>query len=288
MLQSQRRIFCVEKRSVIKAMIHAIVLTVTLCFWPAIAAPEIRDCKTQYYNISGEDGNELLEQMRAKSRVKGGYFAQTQYKYNYNCKKLTMTCTVRLPRWVDYDSSTNVILREKWDKFYAALVAHEQGHVDIFNSGMQLAVDAVSRMKCKAATRKYNQEFRKLSTKQKTYDAENDHGKKLGASFGGSNYMGIAYSPKTDAIGWAFDAETKEAATQTALKNCPQKDCKLVVWANGEKNCVAVAKGARGGYGYAYGEGQEKAETKAMAACAKFTKDCSIRKTVCAGQGEMQ
>lgn len=252
------------------------------------ALPEIRDCKTEHYDISGDNGNDLLEEMRTKNETKGGYFAHTRYNYKSKCKELNLTCIVRLPRWSEFDSSTNAILKQKWEKFYVALVAHEQGHVDIFNEGMKPAAEGAEGLSCTAATKHFNAEFKKVSAAQKVFDAETDHGKKLGATFGGSSYMGIAYSAKSDAIGWAYDVETKEVASKAALKNCKAKDCKFIVWASGDNHCVSVARGIKGGYGYAHGEGREEAESKSVSTCNKFAKECSVRKTVCAGQGALE
>ena len=252
------------------------------------ALPEIRDCQSEYYDITGESGSDLLQEMKTKNGVKGGFFAVTNYNYKSKCKDVTLTCKVRLPRWSEFESSANNQLKQKWEKFYVALVAHEQGHVDIFNAGFQGSAAAVENLTCKAATSQYSADFKKVVAKQKAYDAETDHGKKLGATFGGSTYMGIAYSQKSDVLGWAYDAETKDAATKVAMKNCKAKDCKLAVWASGENRCVSLARGEKGGYGYALGEGREDAETKSVASCTKFDKGCAVRKTVCAGQGPME
>lgn len=250
--------------------------------------PEIRGCESEYYDITGESGSDLLHELKSKNGVKGGFFAVTNYNYKNQCKDLTVTCKVRLPRWTEFTSSSNAQLKQKWEKFYVALVAHEQGHVDIFNEGLQGSPAAVEKLTCKAATSKYSVEFKKVVAKQKAYDAETDHGKKLGATFSGSTYMGIAYSQKNDVLGWAYDAETKDAATKVAMKNCKAKDCKLAVWASGENRCVSLARGEKGGYGYAYGEGRGDAETKSVASCTKYDKACAVRKTVCAGQGPIE
>lgn len=250
------------------------------------ALPEIRDCETEHYDITGDSGDDLLAEMKLKNETKGGYFAHTRYKYKNKCKEVTTTCTVRLPRWAEFDSSKNVILKQKWEKFYIALVAHEQGHVDIFIEDMAAVKASVNALTCLGATKKIAVEYKKMGTRQKAYDAANDHGRKLGATFNASSYLGIAYSPKTQALGWAHDAETKEAASQKALENCKSKDCKLIVWANGENYCASVAHGGNGAYGSAYGRGRVEAEMKSVTACKKYTEDCTILKTVCARESE--
>lgn len=270
-------------------LFHRFALAVILPSCGAIySLPDIRDCLTEHYDISGDSGSELLAEMKAKNATKGGYFAHTRYNYKSKCSALTLTCTVRLPRWVEFDAAPNTALKQKWEKFYVALVAHEQGHVDIFNEDMKAAGEAAGDLSCSAATKSISGDYKAMSTRQKEFDAETQHGTKQGASFGGSKYLGIAYSAKADTLGFAYDAETKEAAAKLALKNCTEKDCKFVVWANGEKSCVTIARGVKGGYGYAQAEGQESSETKAITACNKYAKACTVRKTICAGTGELE
>lgn len=252
------------------------------------ALPEIRDCDIEYYDISGGNGNELLAQMHAKNDTKDGFFGVTKYSYKNKCRELSLACKVRLPRWLEFDSSSNDILKQKWEKFYVALVKLHQGHVEIFNAYMSSATLGTENLDCRAATSHFKSRFHEMGLMQKKYSEETDFGFKVGATFSGSTYMGIAYSQKSDVLGWAYDEETKEAATKMAMKNCKAKDCKFTVWASGENRCVSLARGSKGGYGYAYGEGRDDAEAKSVASCAKFDKACAVRKTVCAGQGPME
>lgn len=250
------------------------------------AMPEIRDCESEYYDISGESGSVLLQEMRTKNKIKGGYFANTHYNYRNQCKNVTLTCVVRLPRWIEFDTSANITLKNKWEKFYIALVAHEQGHVDIFNTAMKMKNSSSDESSCIATTKKIKAEYNKMNLRQKMYDAETEHGKKNGAFFSSSNFTAIAYSPKANMIGWAKNSDTKDAASKIALENCKAKDCKFTTWANGEKYCVSLAAGAAGAYGSAYGVGRMEAERKSLTSCNKFDENCRILKTVCASENE--
>lgn len=252
------------------------------------ALPEIQKCETEYYDISGQNGNELLAQMREKNEIKNGYFGVTRYSYKNKCTELSLQCKVRLPRWIEFDSSPNDVLKQKWEKFYLALVKLHQGHVDIFNAYMNFQASETENLDCRGATSYFKSRFAEMQFEQKKYSEETDFGFKIGATFSGSTYMGIAYSQKSDVLGWSYDAETKDAATKVAMKNCKAKDCKLAVWASGENRCVSLARGEKGGYGYAYGEGRGDAETKSVASCTKYDKACAVRKTVCAGQGPIE
>jgi predicted secreted Zn-dependent protease len=79
------------------------LLWVGICANGALfALPEIRDCETEHYDITGESGDDLLAEMKLKNETKGGYFAHTRYNYKNKCKELNTTCKVRLPRWAEF------------------------------------------------------------------------------------------------------------------------------------------------------------------------------------------
>lgn len=247
----------------------------------------VRDCGVEYYDIDGENGTELVAQMKSKNKARGGYYGYTSYNYTSKCKTVTRKCSVRLPRWTGHATSDNKILKAKWDKFFPKLVEHEQGHVDRFVEVMKAAEEGAAEMTCPQATKFLRAEYGKIAKIQKDYDAETNHGVKTGASFGGANFQGIAYSPKEGQVGYAFDQETQEAAKKTAMANCTAKDCKFVHWANGDNMCVSLAVNPKKAYGYAHGKGRADAEAKTIAACSKFGKDCEINTTVCAGDGKV-
>lgn len=113
------------------------------------ALPEIQKCETEYYDISGQNGNELLAQMREKNEIKNGYFGVTRYSYKNKCTELSLQCKVRLPRWIEFDSSPNDVLKQKWEKFYLALVKLHQGHVDIFNAYMNFQASETENLDCR-------------------------------------------------------------------------------------------------------------------------------------------
>ncbi|MBN8221466.1 MAG: DUF922 domain-containing protein [Spirochaetes bacterium] len=268
-----------------------LVFAVHVCFVaalnPVLAEAQITKCKTSFYDIEGDTSADLLTEMKTKNKTKGGHFAMTSYTYKINCQTLKTTCVVSLPRWQGRAESENEALNQKWDKFYDALVAHEQGHVDIFRAAMRPAKKAIQAMTCGAAQKHVKAEFAKQSATQKKFDAETKHGTLKGAFFGVANYLAMAYSPVDDALGYAYDQETQEAATERALAECNGKACKSLTWANGAKKCISLATSANKGYGSAWAEGRQAAEDKAMAGCNKRNKGCAIRATVCTGEGKV-
>lgn len=259
----------------------------TLLLDPLLAEAKITRCKTSFYDIEGDSSPDLLAEMKSKNKTKGGHFAMTSYTYKINCKALKTTCVVSLPRWTGRAESTNEALNAKWDKFYDALVAHEQGHVDIFRAAMRPAKQAIQSMACASAQKHVKVEFAKQSAEQKKFDAETKHGTLKGAFFGASNYLSMAYSPVDDALGYSYDQETQEMATERALEECKGKACKSLTWANGAKKCISLATSANKGYGSAWADGRKASEDKAMASCAKRNKGCSVRATVCTGEGKV-
>lgn len=264
-----------------------VLLAICISTLPVFSEATIRDCGSEFYEIEGESGSDLLQEMKTKNGTKSGHFARTAYTYKINCKTLTTTCNVRMPRWAGRSASQNKQLNAKWDKFYDALIAHEQGHVDIFFNAMKPAQEEIQNMACAKAQKYVGAEFRKQSAAQKAYDAETKHGTLKGASFSGSNYLAMAYSAKSDSVGFAYDQENQGIAKTSATKACKAKDCKFLTWANGEGKCISLAVTPEKAYGYTWADGREESEQKALASCAKYGKGCKIRMTVCAGEGKV-
>lgn len=80
-----------------------------------------------------------------------------------------------------------------------------------------------------------------------------------------AQYGAIAYSTKSGASGWAYNAPTRELAEQRAMDKCKSRDCKVAVWFF--NNCGALAVGPDGALGGAYGETRQDAETRATRVC---------------------
>lgn len=93
-------------------------------------------------------------------------------------------------------------------------------------------------------------------------------------------YGAIAYSPATQAHGWANDHPSRSAAEKEALLHCRKeaKDCRVLVWFRNA--CGALAVGPKG-YGWAWADKQATAEIEALKNCSKHSAGCSVNRRVC-------
>lgn len=99
------------------------------------------------------------------------------------------------------------------------------------------------------------------------------------ASFGWiDNHAAIAWSPSTNAYGWATDLATPWQAAQTAVANCGVWDCQVAV--SVRNGCAALAVGATG-FGYAIGVNRWATSSAAVANCAVRTYNCGLLAWTC-------
>jgi hypothetical protein len=96
----------------------------------------------------------------------------------------------------------------------------------------------------------------------------------------GNKYGAIAYSPATGVHALTTDHATQEEAERAALASCAQRarDCKVPLWFRNA--CGALAVGPNG-YGTGWGVDQGLAESFALQTCAKYSKNCTIRRWAC-------
>jgi predicted secreted Zn-dependent protease len=94
---------------------------------------------------------------------------------------VTVSIKITMPRWVEYSSASQAE-KDEWDRFFAALLEHEQGHVDLVNqqlSGIdaQLAAgfpDDVGPT--------WETALNQLQSASDNYDTETDHGANQGTT----------------------------------------------------------------------------------------------------------
>ena len=89
----------------------------------------------------------------------------------------------------------------------------------------------------------------------------------------------IAYSPKTGAVGFSHNYDSRGLAGDWAMSYCDANDCRIVV--NFYNACGALAVGSRGGWGAAWGTTRSRAETNALNSCQKYDGGCRVKRWVC-------
>jgi predicted secreted Zn-dependent protease len=166
----------------------------------ALPVPEVAETvETIHYDIAGRNEGELAGQMRLLGP--DGFFGRLDhglgYRYGYvwdgrvcalSEVEISLELTFRYPRWTNPDQARRRV-REAWDRFYAALVVHEEGHAEIAREGAQDLAEALAglpaRDDCDRLRADIAQTAREtigaMHEAQRRYDAETGHGQTQGA-----------------------------------------------------------------------------------------------------------
>jgi predicted secreted Zn-dependent protease len=83
---------------------------------------------------------------------------------------------LRLPRWVQRDGASRAEQAE-WDRFLAALSAHEDGHERILRDGAQALHDHLARAQVSRLPAVFAEQTARAQTQSDAYDATTDHGR---------------------------------------------------------------------------------------------------------------
>jgi len=180
-------------------------------FWlviacPPLAAEPVINESVRKYRISGQTAQDLRREMNLKGPAGAGgrrFDAYTAWwvKWNYRwrestaeCRIATVTTRVRvsftLPQWCQYDRGSPE-LQQKWDRYFAALYAHEKGHRNFgLNAAReieQVIRDIGRRGTCaqleKDADAAAQASLDHYILLEKRYDIETEHGAATGAVF---------------------------------------------------------------------------------------------------------
>lgn len=118
-----------------------------------------------------------------KWQVKWAYDFRERAKL-CNVDRVTVSIEIKftMPRWKEYETGQNY-LREKWNKYYAALQVHENGHKDFGMSAAQEIEKAIlnlNNLPCKdvatTVDKTANEILNHYKTKETEYDRTTRHG----------------------------------------------------------------------------------------------------------------
>lgn len=103
----------------------------------------------------------------------------------------------------------------------------------------------------------------------------------IGSALAADKWGAIAYSPSTSFSGSFLKSPTKDTAESKALTACAKqgKDCVIAVSFN--NGCGAIAVGKKKLWAAGAGVNQSKAETAALAQCAKTDTGCKVVRWQC-------
>jgi predicted secreted Zn-dependent protease len=239
----------------------------------------IQNCEPEFYEIQGTKPSEWIKEMKSKTPSQEGYFGLFKYNWTYDCRNLKIHCVVHLPKLVqNLDNYPEA--KEKWFNFYNALVIHEQGHVDIFRKEFDaIEIKLSSTNQCKDAKKLLQSSTAKVNKMNKKFDEDTEHGILQGAVLEANSFQSIAYSQNNNSYGFSFGQISKEVAEKIAVENCPDEDCKIVMWS--KNSCASLAVGLNNGYGVAWDSEKSISEKKALNNCKNFTKNCKILISTC-------
>jgi predicted secreted Zn-dependent protease len=164
------------------------------------AAPVV-STETQYYLVDGKNAQAIRKDMNAKrSRHYDAYTAwQVNWNFYWNDNRSSCTLTkvntkvavkFTLPKLAT-DSLADQNAKQRWNSYYSALIAHENGHRD-FGVNAATAIEQAllsmgSRDNCKVLEKEANNLAYRVLDKyiadEKLYDIDTNHGMNDGATF---------------------------------------------------------------------------------------------------------
>jgi predicted secreted Zn-dependent protease len=92
---------------------------------------------------------------------------------------VTVRTKVTMPQWSAYDNATQAE-KDEWDRFFVALRAHEQGHLDLVTSQLSDIDLRLAGQSTSDASATWTKALGELTSASNDYDASNDHGRSQG------------------------------------------------------------------------------------------------------------
>ncbi len=92
---------------------------------------------------------------------------------------VTVKTKITMPRWPEYGSAAQAE-KDEWDRFFAALQTHEQGHIDLVKQQLSGIDDQMTGNSPDAAKQIWGNALRDLQSASDSYDTQTDHGRNQG------------------------------------------------------------------------------------------------------------
>ena len=179
-----------------------LLLAVLLAVFASLvrAEPQV-SVDVSYYDIRGDRASELRVQMNRKGPRGFDAYTAWSVRWRYredrsgiDCRAADLVTSVEieitLPRWVD-EADADEALRQRWQRFYSALLEHEHGHRD-FGIRAAREVEAAlatvqSQSRCAELKRSINTTgngiLAPIYAQERAYDRDTNHGINDGAVF---------------------------------------------------------------------------------------------------------
>ena len=170
----------------------------------AVIASPVETQHQQTYAIYGDSSNALRKEMNRKGVTVNGqrFDAETRWNVNWRfnnvlddngCRitqaQVTLDIRMTLPEWKDR-AAAKPKLQQRWDHYYRALVAHEEGHARFGRQaaqGIQALLPTLSAADCHTLNRLANDKamgvINRYAEQERAYDRDTNHGMNDGAIF---------------------------------------------------------------------------------------------------------
>jgi hypothetical protein len=94
---------------------------------------------------------------------------------------VTIKTRITMPRWQGYASAPQGE-RDEWDRFFSALEAHEQGHIDLVKRYLSGIDEQMAGQSSDVARQIWANALQDLQSASDSYDEETDHGRNQGTT----------------------------------------------------------------------------------------------------------
>ncbi len=156
----------------------------------------------EYYDIYGSNINDLKLEIQKKGSKEGSkrYDAYTTWRVGWEFETISSNnkCTLKnviviteikivMPKWVNYSSAKKEV-RQIWDKYYKALLDHENGHKEIGLKAADEIEKEIKKIKPKSSCDELERDINrngdyviaKYNSVEKEYDRKTNHGLNTG------------------------------------------------------------------------------------------------------------
>lgn len=130
------------------------------------------------YTVSGTlaEVSALIQQREEAGKASwDSSFTYNQEDGTITSATITSRLTIEMPEWSDYNSASQRD-REEWDRFWAALDTHEQGHITLAQSYLDHADQALVGHPESEAQWRFDEYMAKIQAESDGYDADTGHG----------------------------------------------------------------------------------------------------------------
>jgi predicted secreted Zn-dependent protease len=134
------------------------------------------------------DERTLLEvAQRASTEIAAASY-ETSFTYKTNAGRiasvdLTMTLRIEMPVWQNYGSRPKAE-KDEWDRFYRALLHHEQGHIALYKREARMMLTHMSNASAQTIQAVHDREVARINQLSDAYDRQTDHGRRQNTPHG--------------------------------------------------------------------------------------------------------